>query len=416
MTGDVIIIGGGAAGLFAACELSRCRHNVIVIEPNSKLGRKLRITGKGRCNVTNNSDIDTVIKNIPRNPRFLYSSLNQLTPSDVMDWFEARGVALKTERGARVFPASDDANDIADALVRECKKYHVRFIRDKAVDVICEDGEVKGVKCVKENYFADNVIIATGGLSYPATGSTGDGYRFAEKLGHTVTKLYPSLVPIVCDENFVCELNGLALKNVTLSLFDCKKRSPLFSEIGELTFMPYGIAGPLGLSASCLIDPKLLDDRRYKLVIDLKPGLSPEKLDSRILRDFSETPNLAYMHSLGRLLPRDMTQVIVDLSGIDPRKPCNQVTREERSRLVGLLKHFELTPVALRPVAEAIITRGGVSVKEIEPSTMASKLVKGLYFAGEIIDCDGYTGGFNLQIAFATAYAAARSIVNLKGL
>lgn len=415
MNTDVIVIGGGAAGLFAACEIAKQRLDVIVIEPNAKLGRKLRITGKGRCNVTNNCDIDTVIKNIPRNARFLYSALNQLSPADVMDWFEARGVALKTERGARVFPISDDANDIADALVRECKKLHVRFIKDKVTDILCEDGAVIGVECVKGNYFADSVILATGGLSYPATGSTGDGYRFAENLGHTVTELSPSLVPIVCEESFVCELTNLALKNVTLSLYDSKKKSPLFSEIGELTFMPYGVAGPLSLSVSCLMAPQLLEDGRYKLVIDLKPGLTPEKLDARILRDFSETPNVEYMHSLGRLLPRDLASVIVDISKIDPRKPCNQITKEERLSLVHLLKHFELTPTSLRPVAEAIITRGGISVKEIEPSTMASKLVKGLYFAGEIIDCDGFTGGFNLQIAFSTAYAATNAIANMKG-
>lgn len=415
MTGDVIIVGGGAAGLFAACELAKRWLDVIVIEPNSKLGRKLRITGKGRCNVTNNCDIDTIIKNIPCNPRFLYSALNQLSPADVMEWFESRGVPLKTERGARVFPVSDDANDISEALVRECKKLHVKIIKDKVTDIIYEDSEIKGVECVKGIYFADTVILATGGLSYPATGSTGDGYLFAEKLGHTVTELSPSLVPIVCDESFVCELTKLSLKNVTLSLYDAKKKSPLFSEIGEISFMPYGVAGPLSLSASCLMSPKLLEERRYKLVIDLKPGLTPEKLDARILRDFSETPNVEYMHSLGRLLPRDLEQVVVDISKIDPRKPCNQITKEERLGLVHLLKHFELTPTALRPVDEAIITRGGISVKEIEPATMASKFVKGLYFAGEIIDCDGYTGGFNLQIAFSTAYAAASAIANMKG-
>ena len=259
MTGDVIIVGGGAAGLFAACELAKHWLDVIVIEPNSKLGRKLRITGKGRCNVTNNCDIDTIIKNIPRNPRFLYSALNQLSPADVMEWFESRRVPLKTERGARVFPVSDDANDIAEALVRECKKLHVKFIKDKVTDIIYEDSEIKGVECVKGIYFADTVILATGGLSYPATGSTGDGYLFAEKLGHTVTELSPSLVPIVCDESFVCELTKLSLKNVTLSLYDAKKKSPLFSEIGEISFMPYGVAGPLSLSASCLMSPKLLE-------------------------------------------------------------------------------------------------------------------------------------------------------------
>ncbi len=410
MRADTVIIGGGAAGLFAACELSRCRQDVIVLEPNAKLGRKLRITGKGRCNVTNNCDIDTVLKNISKNPRFLYSALNLLSPQDVMTWFEERGVPLKTERGNRVFPVSDKADDVADAMVSECKKFHVKFIKDKATELILDDGVLVGVKGESDEYFAQNVIIATGGKSYPKTGSTGDGYRLAESVGHTVTEIKPSLVPIVTHERFVCELTDLTLKNVTLSLFDSKKKSPLFSELGELSFMPYGVAGPLSLSASCLIKTDALADRRYTLSIDLKPGLTLDQLDARILRDFSGDPTAAFMNSLGKLLPRSLIPVIVDLSKIPPLKPVNQITREERAALVHLLKSLKLTPTDLRPIDEAIITSGGVNVKEINPATMESKLIDGLYFAGEIIDCDGYTGGFNLQIAFSTAYCAAKAI------
>lgn len=410
MRADTVIIGGGAAGLFAACELSRCRKEVIVLEPNQILGRKLRITGKGRCNVTNNCDIESVLRNIPKNPRFLYSALNQLSPHDVMEWFEARGVPLKTERGNRVFPISDKAADIADVLVKECKKYHVRFIKDRAIELLMDDGVLVGAKGQNDEYFAQNVIIATGGMSYPKTGSTGDGYLFAESVGHTVTDIKPSLVPIVTEERFVCELTDLTLKNVMLSLFDSKKKSPIFSELGEMCFMPYGISGPLSLSASCLMKTDALKDRRYTISIDLKPGLTADQLDTRILRDFSDDPTVRYMDSLGKLLPRSIIGVVVDRSKIPPLKPVNQITREERSQLVHLLKNFTLTPSELRPIDEAIITSGGISVKEINPATMESKLIDGLYFAGEIIDCDGFTGGFNLQIAFSTAYSAARAI------
>lgn len=410
MRADTVIIGGGAAGLFAAAELSRCHKEVIILEPNRILGRKLRITGKGRCNVTNNCDIETVLKNIPKNPRFLYSALNQLSPGGVIEWFESRGVPLKTERGNRVFPVSDKASDIADTLVKECKKYHVRFITDKAIDLILDDGVLIGVKGQLDEYFAQNVIVATGGMSYPKTGSTGDGYSFAKSIGHTVTDIKPSLVPIVTDERFVCELTDLTLKNVTLSLYDSKKKSPIFSELGEMCFMPYGIAGPLSLSASCLMKTDALKERRYTVSIDLKPGLSIDQLDARVLRDFSEDPTAKYMDSLGKLLPRSIIGVVVDRSKIPPLKPVNQITREERSQLVRLLKNFTLTPSELRPIDEAIITSGGISVKEINPATMESKLMDGLYFIGEIIDCDGFTGGFNLQIAFSTAYCCAHAI------
>lgn len=412
---DVIVIGGGAAGMFSACLLVKAGKRVIMIEPNRKLGRKLRITGKGRCNLTNNSSNDNIIKNIVRNPKFMYSALSSFSANDVMDWFETRGVPLKTERGARVFPVSDNANDIADAMEKELKRYRAVIIKDKAMQILVEDGRVIGVKCSDRDYYAENVILATGGCSYPATGSTGDGYEMARSLGHTVTEISASLVPIVCRESFVADLSGLALKNVTLSLCDIKKKKPIYSELGEVSFMPYGIAGPLSLTASCYMNPEKLEAGEYKIAIDLKPGLTDEQLERRIQRDFSETPSREISKAMSRLMPLQMISAFVSLLDIDPNKPCNQVTREERERIKRLLKRFELAPLRLRPIDEAIITRGGVSVKEINSTSMESKLVKGLYFAGEIIDVDALTGGYNLQIAFSTANAAARAICESKG-
>lgn len=412
---DVIVIGGGAAGMFSACLLAKAGKRVIMIEPNRKLGRKLRITGKGRCNLTNNSSNDNIIKHIVRNPKFMYSALSSFSANDVMDWFETRGVPLKTERGARVFPVSDNANDIADAMEKELKRYRAVIIKDKAMQILVEDGRVIGVKCSDRDYYAENVILATGGCSYPATGSTGDGYEMARSLGHTVTEISASLVPIVCRESFVADLSGLALKNVTLSLCDIKKKKPIYSELGEVSFMPYGIAGPLSLTASCYMNPEKLEAGEYKIAIDLKPGLTDEQLERRIQRDFSETPSREISKAMSRLMPLQMISAFVSLLDIDPNKPCNQVTREERERIKRLLKRFELAPLRLRPIDEAIITRGGVSVKEINSTSMESKLVKGLYFAGEIIDVDALTGGYNLQIAFSTANAAARAICESKG-
>ena len=412
---DVIVIGGGAAGMFSACLLAKAGKRVIMIEPNRKLGRKLRITGKGRCNLTNNSSNDNIIKHIVRNPKFMYSALSSFSANDVMDWFETRGVPLKTERGARVFPVSDNANDIADAMEKELKRYRATIIKDKATRILVEDGRVIGVKCSDRDYYAENVILATGGCSYPATGSTGDGYEMARSLGHTVTEISASLVPIVCRESFVADLSGLALKNVTLSLYDIKKKKPIYSELGEVSFMPYGIAGPLSLTASCYMNPEKLEAGEYKIAIDLKPGLTEEQLERRIQRDFSETPSCEISKAMSRLMPLQMISTFVSLAYIDPNKPCNQVTREERERIKRLLKRFELTPLMLRPIDEAIITRGGVSAKEINSTSMESKLVKGLYFAGEIIDVDALTGGYNLQIAFSTANAAAIAICESKG-
>lgn len=412
---DVIVIGGGAAGMFSACLLAKAGKRVIIIEPNRKLGRKLRITGKGRCNLTNNSSNDNIIKNIVRNPKFMYSALSGFSSADVMDWFETRGVKLKTERGARVFPVSDNANDIADAMEKELRRYRAVVVKDKALRILAENGRVTGVECADRDYYAENVILSTGGSSYPATGSTGDGYSMAKKLGHTVTEISASLVPIVCEERFVAYLSGLALKNVTLSLYDIRKKKPVYSELGELSFMPYGIAGPLSLTASCYMNREKLEAGEYRIAIDLKPGLTEEQLERRIQRDFSETPSCEISKAMSRLMPLQMISTFISLADINPNKPCNQVTHEERERIKRLLKRFDLTPLKLRPIDEAIITRGGVSVKEINSASMESKLVKGLYFAGETIDVDALTGGYNLQIAFSTAYAAAKAICEYKG-
>lgn len=412
---DVIIIGGGAAGMFSACLLAEAGERVILIEPNRKLGKKLRITGKGRCNLTNNSPNDNIIKNIVRNPKFMYSALSSFSAADVMDWFETRGVPLKTERGARVFPVSDNANDIADAMEKELKRYHAVVIKDKVSQILTENGRVVGVKCTDSDYYASNVILSTGGCSYPATGSTGDGYEMAKSLGHNVTEISASLVPIVCKESFAADLSGLALKNITLSLYDIKKKKPIYSELGEVSFMPYGISGPLALTASCHMTAEKLAAGDYKIAIDLKPGLTEDQLERRIYRDFSEAPSCEYERKLLRLIPSQLVSTFSCLTEIAPSKPCNQVTHAERERMKRLLKRFELTPLRLRPIEEAIVTRGGISIREINSGTMESKLVKGLYFAGEIIDVDALTGGYNLQIAFSTAHAAAKAICENKG-
>lgn len=404
-TADVIIIGGGASGLFASIQLAWQGKSVAVIEHEHKPGKKLLITGKGRCNVTNNCDVGTVLKNIPRNPRFMYSALSRFAPEDTMAFFESLGVALKTERGNRVFPESDKAESIVSALVNAAKQAGVEFINDNAQELIIENGAVKGVKCDKSEYFAERVVVATGGCSYPLTGSTGDGYKLAKQAGHTVTDISPSLCPMVTEEKECAEMMGLSLRNCTLSLYENDDPKPIFSELGEMLFTHFGLSGPLALSASAHTEK--ITKGKYKVKIDLKPALDREKLDSRILRDFSEFPNRDFSNALKKLLPSKMIDTIVKLSGIPAYKKVNQITREERERLVGLLKELTFTVKSLRPVEEAIITRGGVDVKEVSPKTMESKLVDGLYFIGEVLDVDAYTGGFNLQIAFATAYAMA---------
>lgn len=405
---DVIIVGGGAAGLFSAVMLARNGVKCLVLEQNKILGKKLLITGKGRCNVTNNCDTQTVMKNIPRNPRFMYSPLSQFAPEDTMRFFEELGVKLKTERGNRVFPESDKSQSIVNALVDEAKRLGVRFAKERVTEIKEQNGRISQVITDKSSYLTEYVILATGGKSYPSTGSKGDGYTFSQKLGHTVTELKGSLVPLVTEESEACEMMGLSLKNVTLTLVDNQKNKKLYSEMGEMLFTHFGVSGPLVLSASAHIDK--VEKGRYTLSIDLKPALSEKQLDERILRDFSEEKNRDFANSLGRLLPSTMIPIIVSRSKIPPDLKVNSITREQRLSLVSLIKNYTLTVRDFRPIDEAIITSGGVSIKEISPKTMESKLVEGLYFAGEIIDVDAYTGGFNLQIAFSTAYAAASAI------
>lgn len=407
----VVIIGGGAAGLKAAISAAYKYKDggaeIVIIEKNSRPARKVMITGKGRCNVCNNCDIDTLINNIPRNPRFLYSAFSAFTPDDTMTYFESVGVPLKTERGNRVFPVSDKAVDIVDALVNNAKASGVKIITGEAVAVLTENGAVSGVKLANGDIlFADSVVIATGGVSYPVTGSTGDGYRFAKTLGHTVTEVSGSLVPMNCHEGFCTHLSGLTLKNVTLSLYESGKKKPAYSEMGEMLFTHFGISGPLVLSASAYVK----SGKEYSVLIDMKPALSMEMLDNRILRDFSELQNKDFSNSLDGLLPKSLIPVVIKLSGIERDKKVNQISREERMRLCEIIKKFPLHITGLRPVEEAIITRGGVSVKEINPATMESKLVSGLFFAGEVIDVDAFTGGFNLQIAFSTGFLAGQNV------
>ncbi len=404
-TKNVVIIGGGAAGLMAAITATQKGNKVTVIEKNQKVGRKLMITGKGRCNVCNNCDIDTLINNIPKNAKFLYSSFSTFGPLELMEFFENHGVALKTERGNRVFPVSDKAADIVDALYHSVLKSGAKIINATAEKLILKENKVIGVKLQDGEILpCDSVILATGGMSYPLTGSTGDGYRMAKELNHTVTELKPSLVPLTIHEGFCTRLSGLSLKNVTLSVFEEAKKKPLFSELGEMLFTHFGISGPLVLSASSHI--RYMGKKNYIAYIDLKPALSHQQLDNRILRDFAEEQNKDFINSLDKLLPKSLIPVIVKFSGIDSNIKVNQITKEQRLSLCETIKALPLHITGFRPIEEAIITSGGISVKEINPKTMESKLVNGLYFAGEIIDTDAYTGGFNLQIAFSTGYTA----------
>lgn len=405
---DCIIVGGGAAGMMAAITAAGLGKSTLLLEKMNRCGKKISITGKGRCNVTNNCTSDDFFANIPTNPRFLYSAYAGFSSQDCMDFFERLGVPLKTERGNRVFPVSDKAEDIVRALEQGCEDYGVNRIFSKVTEIITEDGAVKGVKCGSRTYFAPSVLIATGGKSYPGTGSDGDGYRFAEELGHTVTDIKPSLVPIESDDEYCREMMGLSLKNVVLTLKDTVKNKVVFSEMGEMLFTHFGVSGPLVLSASSHIPQ--VESGRYIFYIDLKPALDEKKLDERILRDFKEIPNRIFANSLSKLLPSKMIPTVVGLSGIDGEKQVNSVTKQERQRLVSLLKAFPVHIRSFRPIAEAIVTSGGVKVSEVSPKTMESKLVKGLYFAGEILDVDGYTGGFNLQIAFSTGCLAGENM------
>ncbi len=383
--------------------------SVILFEKNERPARKLMITGKGRCNVTNNCDNDTLLLNIPKNPRFLYSAFGAFNTADVMSFFEKAGVPLKTERGNRVFPVSDKAVHIVDALVKKAKQAGVKIINATISEILAENGRVYGVKTQNGDiYEADACLISTGGASYPLTGSTGDGYRIARNLGHTITEIKPSLVPLCAHEGFCSTLSGLSLKNVTFTVLEEGKKKPIFKEMGEMLFTHFGVSGPLVMSASAYM--RYMDKKQYTAFIDLKPALSEEQLSARILRDFDEQKNRDFANSLDKLLPKSMVPVIVKLSGIAGSTKVNQITKEQRMSLVSLLKALPLHITGTRPIEEAIVTSGGVTVKEINPSTMESKLIAGLYFAGEVIDVDAFTGGFNLQIAFSTGYLAGKSM------
>ena len=400
---NIVVIGGGAAGLMAAITAAENGANVVLLEPNERLGKKINITGKGRCNITNDTDLDGLMANIPRNGRFLYSALSRFSSRDTMAFFEKAGAALKVERGNRVFPQSDSAFTITDALKRRVKETGVQWVRDRAVDIEVTDGAVTAVRGEKGTYKADRAIIATGGCSYPGTGSTGDGYRLAESLGHTVVEPKGSLVPLVSDDNCCRDMQGLALKNVELTVTNAKKKV-VFHELGEMLFTHFGISGPLVLSASAHL--RDWEKGGYRLSLDLKPALDEQKLDSRILRDISENPNRDGEKLLGGLVPHSMVAVVMKRLGWPHGLKSHSITKEQRRALVQLLKDFTISITGVRPVSEAIVTAGGVKVGEVSPNTMESKLVSGLYFAGEVLDVDAYTGGFNLQIAWATGRLA----------
>lgn len=406
LSADAVVIGGGAAGMMCSAVAAERGLDVILLEPNKILGRKLRITGKGRCNVTNNCDIREFLNNIPGDGRFLYSALNRLSPRDTMELFESLGLHLKTERGNRVFPVSDNANDVAGTLQRYMNRAGVRVIHSSAKHIITEADTVTGVETCDGVIECRAAVICTGGLSYPLTGSRGAGYKMAQELGHTVTPTRPTLVPLESDDDYCAEMQGFSLKNVTLSAYEDDKL--IYKELGEMLFTHFGVSGPLVLSASSHM--RRFGEAKYELRIDLKPGLDEKKLDARLLRDFEKYANRDFANSLGDLAGKAMIPVLVRLSGIPAETKVNSITREQRHELLRLLKSFPVSVSGPRPIDEAIVTSGGVSTKEINPRTMQSKLVGGLYFAGEVMDLDAYTGGFNLQIAWSTAYVAANSI------
>ena len=401
---DGIVIGGGPAGMFAAITAAKRGQKVLLLERNDRLGKKLLITGKGRCNVTNDCSGQEVLQNTPRNGRFLYSAMDAFPPERIMSFFQENGCALKTERGTRVFPVTDRSQSVLECLQKELRRCQVTVKTARVRQILTEDGVVTGVKTQNETIQAKWVILATGGASYPTTGSTGDGYAMAEALGHTVIAPQGSLVPLETAGSDAQDMQGLSLRNVGVKLVNNKKKV-LYKDFGELLFTHFGVSGPTVLSASCH-----LKGEQCRLIIDLKPALEENKLDDRILRDLDMYQNRSMENALTDLLPRSMIPVVLRRLDIDPNLQANSLTRQKRRSLVELLKAFDLEITGKRPVAEAIITSGGIKVSEIDPKTMASKKVPGLYFAGEVIDCDAYTGGFNLQIAWATAYAAGMAV------
>ena len=401
---DVVVIGGGPAGMFAAITAAKQGRSVLLLERNDRLGKKLLITGKGRCNVTNNCDSAEILQNIPRNGRFLYSAMTEFPPKRIMDFFESAGCPLKTERGNRVFPVSDRSQSVLEALQKQLRHAGVTVRTARVKKIMTNEGSVCGVETDRGVFECSNVILASGGVSYPTTGSTGDGYAMAKALGHTVIEPQGSLVPLETAGNDCPDMQGLSLRNVAVKLLNAKGKV-LYKDFGELLFTHFGVSGPTELSASCH-----LKGEGCKLVIDLKPALEENKLNDRILRDLEMYQNRAMENALTDLLPRSMIPVVLHRLEIDPQLQANSLTKQKRRALVELLKAFPVEITGKRPVSEAIITSGGIKTSEIDPKTMESKLVPGLYFAGEIIDCDAYTGGFNLQIAWATAYAAGMSV------
>lgn len=407
--GKVIVIGGGAAGMFAAAIAADQGHEVELFEKNEKLGKKLFITGKGRCNLTNACDIEELFESVCTNAKFLYSAFYGFTNQDAIHFFEEAGLRMKTERGNRVFPLSDHSSDVIGVLERKMRQNGVKIhLNTKVENLLIQDGQCKGIFIEKEKkVLADRVIVATGGLSYPSTGSTGDGYRFAQSCGHKVTELMPSLVPFNVKESWAKKLQGLSLKNIAIEIRDGKKK--LYDDFGEMMFTHFGVTGPVILSASGRIGKKLRQ-KELSMILDLKPALNEEQLDRRLLREFEEGQKKQFKNILGNLFPAKLIPVMIKLSEISPEKRVNEISREERQYFLHKIKYLELTLTGLRDYNEAIITKGGIQVKEINPATMESKLVKGLYFIGEVLDLDAVTGGFNLQIAWSTAYAAAMNL------
>ena len=416
----VVVIGGGPAGMMSAITAKEAGNRVILIEKMKSLGRKLLITGKGRCNITSSLPIEEFIKNTPGNGKFLYSAFNNFSNEDIINFLKEEGLEVKEERGNRIFPVTDKSQDVLNCFIKRLKKDKVEIHLGERVEEILYDEKnegkiVTGIRTTNGKIEADKIILATGGKSYPLTGSTGDGYCLAQKLGHTITNLKPSLVPIEIFEKSICKnLQGLSLRNVSIKIVDNENKKEIYSDFGEMLFTHFGVSGPIILSSSAhLVRYKNIDEKfknkNIKIIVDFKPALSEEKLEARILRDFEEFKNKQFKNSLDKLLPQKLIPVIIELSNINENKKVNEITKEERKKLVILLKNFTLTLEKLRPIEEAIITSGGINIKEINPKTMESKLVKNLYFAGEIIDVDSYTGGFNLQIAYSTGYVAGLS-------
>ena len=413
----VIVIGGGPAGMMAAISSAEEGNEVIILEKMGSLGRKLLITGKGRCNITNNADMKEFINNTPGNGMFLYSCFQNYTNRDIIEFLHNQGLEVKVERGERIFPVTDSSQDVLTCFTKRLKQLKVEIkYNSKVEQILIENGQARGVKLASgENLQADKIILATGGKSYPLTGSTGDGYELAKELGHTITEIKPSLVPLEAyNKEEIKKLQGLSLKNVEINVIDLEKNKAIYNDFGEMLFTHFGVSGPIILSGSAHmvryknID-KLFANKKIKISIDLKPALTEEKLNERILRDFDELKNKQFKNSLEKLLPKKMIETIIERTNINPDKRINEITKEERKKLITTLKNFEVFIKGFRPIEEAIITSGGINIKEINPKTMESKIIKNLYFAGEIIDVDSYTGGFNLQIAYSTGYTAGKN-------